>query len=58
MSAPQSAQKAFEIARQRRTDYGGCRRILLDNLSFVREDAPDCWIDLAPVRLGSRLVPH
>jgi len=25
-------------------------------LSFVREDAKDCWVDLAPVRLGSRLV--
>ena len=56
MSAEPAAQKAFEIARQRWTDYTGSRRILLDKLSFVREDAQGCWIDLAPVRLGSRLV--
>jgi 2'-5' RNA ligase len=56
MSAEQMAQEAFEIARQRWRDYTGSRRILLDQLSFVREDTQNCWIDLAPVQLGSRLV--
>jgi 2'-5' RNA ligase len=56
MGSEELAQQAFEIARRRWSEYGGSRRILLEKLSFVREDAKDCWVDLAPVRLGSRLV--
>jgi 2'-5' RNA ligase len=50
------AQSAFETARQRWKDYPGSRRILLEKLTFVREESPNCWVDLAPVRLGRRLV--
>lgn len=56
MSGEQMAQEAFETARQRWQDYSGSRRILLENLTFVREESPNCWVDLAPVRLGRRLV--
>jgi 2'-5' RNA ligase len=56
MSSEPLAQSAFTIAQQRWNNYSGNRKLLLDNLSFVREDAQNCWIDLAPVRLGSRLV--
>jgi len=38
--------------------YQGSRRIQLEKLSFVREDAQNCWADLAPVRLGGTLVPR
>jgi hypothetical protein len=44
------------IARVRWQQYSGSRRILLDRLTFVREDAPNCWVDLAPVPLGGSLV--
>jgi hypothetical protein len=44
------------MARERWREYSGSRRILLDRLTFVREDAPNCWIDLAPVLLGGSLV--
>jgi 2'-5' RNA ligase len=56
MSAEQLAQKAFQIARKRWAEYPGSRRILLEKLTFVREDAQNCWLDLAPVRLGRQLV--
>jgi 2'-5' RNA ligase len=56
MGSEPPAQAAFEIAHQRWQNYSGSRRILLERLTFVREDSPNCWVDLAPVRLGSRLV--
>jgi 2'-5' RNA ligase len=56
MSAEQPAQAAFEIARQRWGSYHGSRRILLEKLTFVREDAQNHWVDLAPVLLGRSLV--
>jgi 2'-5' RNA ligase len=56
MGAEASAQTAFEIARAQWQRYSGIRRILLDRLTFVREESPNCWIDLAPVLLGRSLV--
>lgn len=60
MTAEQPAQAAFQMARERWACYSGSRRILLERLTFVREDmheaAPNCWVDLASVLLGSRLV--
>ncbi len=56
MSSEQAAQDAYEIARQRWDSYRGSRRILLERLTFVREESPNCWVDLAPVLLGGRLV--
>jgi 2'-5' RNA ligase len=56
MATEQAAHEALEIARERWRQYPGSSRILLDQLTFVREDAQNCWIDLAPVLLGGRLV--
>ena len=56
MSSEQAAQEAFEIARQRWEHYSGSRRVLLEKLTFVREDSQNHWIDLAPIQLGRRLV--
>jgi 2'-5' RNA ligase len=56
MGGEGQARDAFEIAKQRREEYAGSRRILLEKLTFVREDSPNCWIDLAPIQLGRRLV--
>ncbi len=58
MQTEQEAAHAVQIARQWWRDYPGSRRILLDRLTFVREEAPNCWIDLAPVPLGGSLVSH
>jgi 2'-5' RNA ligase len=56
MSAERAAQHAFQIAKSRWAQYAGSRRILLEKLTFVREDAQNCWVDLAPIPLGRRLV--
>ncbi len=56
MPTEQAAHHALEIARERWQQYSGSRRILLDRLTFVREDAQNCWVDLAPVQLGGSLV--
>jgi 2'-5' RNA ligase len=56
MAAEQPAQDAFKVACERWAHYAGSRRILLESLTFVREQAPNCWQDLAPVHLGRTLV--
>ena len=60
MTAEAPAQTAFRMARERWAQFSGSRRILLERLIFVREevreDAPTCWVDLAPVWLGRTLV--
>ena len=56
MSSEAAAENAFRIARERWAHYSGSRRILLERLTFVREDAQNHWVDLAPVPLGRRLV--
>ena len=60
MTAEPPAQKAFQMARDRWCHYSGSRRILLERLTFVREDIRDgtlnCWVDLASVDLGRTLV--
>src|SRR5262249_4908598 len=42
MSSEQAARDAFEIARQRWEHYSGSRRVLLEKLTFVREDSKNC----------------
>jgi 2'-5' RNA ligase len=56
MTAEPPAQTAFQLARDRWARYSGARRILMERLTFVREDALNRWVDLAPVRLGRTLV--
>jgi 2'-5' RNA ligase len=56
MNTLENAGQALQTARRRWADYSGSRRILLDRLTFVREDATNCWVDLAPVPLGGTLV--
>ena len=56
MSTEQAARTAFEVAHKCWAQYTGGRRILLEKLTFVREEVEHCWVDLAPVPLGRRLV--
>jgi hypothetical protein len=56
MSAEEPARRAFQIAGERWASYSGSRRILLERLTFVREDVENRWVDLAPIPLGGRLV--
>ena len=56
MTAEPPAQTAFQLARERWARYAGGRRILVERLTFVREDALNHWVDLAPIPLGRTLV--
>lgn len=56
MPSEAAAEQALRIAGRRWEEYTGDRRVLLERLTFVREESPNCWIDLAPVPLGGRLV--
>jgi hypothetical protein len=56
MGTEELAWKAFEVARRRWARYSGSRHIPLEELTFVREDVQNCWVDLAPVPLGRSLV--
>jgi 2'-5' RNA ligase len=62
MTAQEPAQSAFEMACERWAQFSGSRRILVERLTFVREEVQlgqhNCWIDLAPVPLGGTLVSH
>ena len=56
MATEPAAEQALQTARKRWQQYSGSRRIQLDRLTFVREDSPNCWVDLAPLPLGGSLV--
>jgi 2'-5' RNA ligase len=50
------AQEAYEIARQRWEKFEGLRKVEIKELTFVREQEENRWVDLAPVPLGRTLV--
>lgn len=56
LNSEMQAQQAFITARDRWAEYSGSRRVLLNELTFVREREQNCWIDLAGVPLGRSLV--
>jgi 2'-5' RNA ligase len=59
MSDPAQAHAADIVARDRWAQFAGSRRIAVKELTFVREEEQNRWIDLAGVRLGRSLVsPH
>ena len=56
MSVEDQAQYAYRVARTRWAEFNGGRCIEIRDLTFVREEAPYHWVDLAGVRLGHRLA--
>ena len=56
MSAEAQAQEAYRVAHERWAHFDGSREIPVHELTFVREDEQNCWVDLAGVRLGGQLV--
>lgn len=56
MATQLPAKSAFRLASERWSRYPHERRILLERLTFVREEEADRWIDLAPLPLGRALV--
>jgi 2'-5' RNA ligase len=56
MGTEEQAWKAFETARRCWANYTGSRHIALEELIFVRENEPNCWVDLAAVTLGRKVA--
>jgi 2'-5' RNA ligase len=51
----EDAVQAAELARQRWASFGNSRRVLIEELTFVREDGGlHAWLDLASFPLGRR----
>jgi hypothetical protein len=50
------AQKAYIFARDRWALFKGSRHIPLSELTFVREQEQNRWVDLAGIPLGRSLV--
>lgn len=56
MSAEEQAQEAYLVARKRWAQFSESRCIPVRELTFVREDGQNHWVDLAGVPLGRSLV--
>jgi 2'-5' RNA ligase len=56
LSSEELAYQAFITARDRWAQFRGSRRILVNELTFVREQQQNRWVDLAGVPLGRSLV--
>ncbi len=58
LADPEAAQRAMDMARKSWAEYQGPRRIVVEELTFVREGRDIfSWQDLAPIPLGSRMAP-
>ena len=56
VSSEELAQKAYIFARDRWAMFEGSRHIPLSELTFVREEEQNRWVDLAGIPLGRSLV--
>jgi len=53
---PERAQEVLAVIRRRWAAYPGPRRVLIEELTFVRQTQGPHWEDLAPIPLRSRLA--
>jgi 2'-5' RNA ligase len=56
ISTEELAKEAYLIARDRWAEFPGSRRISVKELTFVREEGQNRWVDLAGLPLGRSLV--
>ena len=54
METEERARAAYARAVQLWDQYSGSRRIVIDELTFVRSAEQNRWMDIAPIPLGSR----
>jgi hypothetical protein len=53
----EAARRALQVARERWARFDQPRKVVIDELTFVRQgDYCDTWVDIAPVKLGNRVV--
>jgi len=56
MDSEHEARKAFTVAREQWEKFSGSREILVSDLTFVREEEPGRWQDVAGIPLGRGVV--
>lgn len=56
MPETSQANAAAQEARGRWSRYAETRRILIEQLTFVREGEKNHWVDLAPIPLGRKMA--
>jgi 2'-5' RNA ligase len=56
MDTNEQAKAGFALADRRWREFAEGRRLRIEELTFVREEAPNRWVDLASVRLGHSLA--
>ncbi len=52
----QRAQEIYDTALRHWERYRGSRQVLVDELTFVRNNGGDGWRDVTPVSLGSKIT--
>lgn len=57
MDTAEQAEAALDEVRRRWAEFGGSRRLPMEQLTFVRQAGEDRWLDLATITLGRRLAP-
>lgn len=53
---PRRAQEIYEVACEHWERYRGSRRVLVDELTFVRNTDENGWRNITPVQLGTNLT--
>jgi hypothetical protein len=56
VSNEELAQQAYIFSRDRWALFAGSRRIALSELTFVREEDQNRWVDLAGIHLGRSIA--
>ncbi len=56
LGSPELAEQAYVVARDRWAEFSGDRHIGIKELTFVREEGLNRWVDLAGLPLGRSLV--
>lgn len=56
MATEVQAQTALTKAQKRWAEFPGSHTVRVKDLTFVREDSPNCWADISAVTLGGSLV--
>jgi 2'-5' RNA ligase len=57
MTDPAQAEKSYLVARRLWEQFDGPRKINISELTFVREQRENSWVDLGSFLLGTRLTP-
>jgi 2'-5' RNA ligase len=56
MDSEEQSERVYLEARRRWDQYSATRKVVIEELTFVRQAGLDQWVDIAPVPLGRHLA--